>query len=195
MRLRTVTGPILSDAMPLGSHFPDQDPVRHPANPQGSFCSSRYAFSALPRWHGLLRYQRFVERFTRHQHGPHDGQQLAGRGNNGNLVALPLSMHHAFVEGTKCRAVPEPHARHFRQSANGPPKAPAWRCAPCVVANPTHPAAASPRSRHHTVCLDESAGCRRCMPVRPPPFAAPRQVSSSRPTHPGVPPDARRAGG
>jgi len=106
MRLRTVTDPILSDAMPRGSHFPLQDPVRHPANPQGSFCSSRYAFSALPRWHGLLRHQRFVERFTRHKHGPHDGQELAGCGNDGDLVALPLSMHHAFVEGTKCRAVP-----------------------------------------------------------------------------------------
>ncbi len=106
MRLRTVTGPILSDAMPRGSHFPLQDPVHHPANPQGSFCSSRYAFSALPRWHNLLRHQRFVERFARHQHGPHDRQQLAGRGNEGDFIALPLSMHHAFVVGTQCWAVP-----------------------------------------------------------------------------------------
>lgn len=37
MRLRTVTGPILSDAVPGGPHSPLQDPVRHPANPKGSF--------------------------------------------------------------------------------------------------------------------------------------------------------------
>ncbi len=43
MRLRTVTGPILSDAMPMGSHFPLQDPVGHPANPKGSLGYLRYA--------------------------------------------------------------------------------------------------------------------------------------------------------
>ncbi len=106
MRLRTVTGPILSDAVPSGSHFPLQDPVRHPANPKGSFCCSRYTFSASLRQHNLLRYQRFVERVTRHQHGTHDRQKLAGCGNDSNLVALPLSMHHSFVKGAKSRAVP-----------------------------------------------------------------------------------------
>jgi len=105
MRLRTVTGPILSDAMPSGSHFPLQDPVHHPANPQGSFFSSRYAVFASLRRHKLFRYQRFVECFTRHQHGAHDRQKLAGCGNDGDLVALSLSMHHAFVEGTQSWAM------------------------------------------------------------------------------------------
>ncbi len=49
MRLRTVTSPTLSGAMPLRSHFPLQDPVRHPANPEGSVGSSRYAPSASLR--------------------------------------------------------------------------------------------------------------------------------------------------
>ena len=43
MRLCTVTSPILSDAMPTGSHLRLQAPVRHPTNPQGFFRSSRYA--------------------------------------------------------------------------------------------------------------------------------------------------------
>ncbi len=49
MRLCTVTGPILSDARPTGSHFPSQDPVRHLANFECSFGSSRYTRSASLR--------------------------------------------------------------------------------------------------------------------------------------------------
>ena len=49
MRFRAVTGLFLSDARPMGSHFPLQDPVDHPAKPQGSFCAPRYAFSASLR--------------------------------------------------------------------------------------------------------------------------------------------------
>ena len=43
MRLCTVTSHMRSDAMPMGSHFLLQDPVRHSANPKGSLGCSRYA--------------------------------------------------------------------------------------------------------------------------------------------------------
>ena len=77
MRLRTVTGPILSDAMPRGSHFPLQDPVRHPANPQGSFFSSRYAPSASLRQHNLFRHQRFDERTAARAYAPRRRARMA----------------------------------------------------------------------------------------------------------------------